>query len=61
LIAIKRKVQRKNANEVVEDLIVVPSPEEKIEEGDTLLVIGDHKSLEKFKKMQRTGNGKDED
>ena len=36
-------------------------PEEKIEEGDTLLVIGDHKSLEKFKKMQRTVNGQDED
>ncbi len=61
LIAIKRKVQRKNGDEVVEDLIVVPSPEEKIEEGDTLLVIGDHKSLEKFKKMQRTVNEQDED
>lgn len=61
LIAIKRKVQRKNADELVEDLIVVPSPEEKIKEGDTLLVIGDHKSLEKFKKMQRTVNEQDED
>jgi trk system potassium uptake protein TrkA len=62
LIAIKRKVQRKNAKEVVEDLIVVPSPEEKIEEGDVLLVIGNHKSLEKFKKMQRTVNDEqDED
>ena len=61
LIAIKRKVRRKNADEVIEDLIVVPSPEEKIEEGDALLVIGDHKSLEKFKKMQRTVNAQDED
>lgn len=60
LIAIKRKVKEKNAAEVVEDLIVVPSSEEKIEEGDTLIVIGDQKSLEKFKKMQRTGNGQDE-
>jgi len=60
LIAIKRKVQKKNAAEVVEDLIVVPSSDEKIEEGDTLLVIGDHKFLEKFKKMQRTDNGQDE-
>ena len=61
MIAIKRKVQTKNADELVEDLIVVPSSEEKIEEGDTLLVIGDHKSLEKFKKMQRTVNERDED
>jgi trk system potassium uptake protein TrkA len=61
LIAIKRKVRKKNAEEVIEDLIVVPSSEEKIEEADTLLVIGDHKSLEKFKKMQRTANGQDED
>jgi len=61
LIAIKRKVKRKNADEVVEDLIVVPSSDEKIEEGDTLLVIGDRKSLEKFKKMQRTVNEQDED
>ncbi len=60
LIAIKRKVQKKNAAELVEDLIVVPSSDEKIEEGDTLLVIGDHKFLEKFKKMQRTDNGQDE-
>jgi trk system potassium uptake protein TrkA len=60
LIAIKRKVKRKNADEVVEDLIVVPSSDEKIEEGDTLLVIGDRKSLEKFKKMQRTVNEQDE-
>ncbi len=61
LIAIKRKVKEKNAAEVVEDLIVVPSSDEKIEEGDTLIVIGDQKALEKFKKMQRTGNGQDED
>jgi trk system potassium uptake protein TrkA len=61
LIAIKRKVRKKNAEEIIEDLIVVPSSEEKIEEADTLLVIGDHKSLEKFKKMQRTVNAQDED
>jgi len=61
LIAIKRKVKEKNAAEVVEDLIVVPSSDEKIKEGDTLIVIGDQKALEKFKKMQRTGNGQDED
>ena len=61
LIAIKRKVRKKDVAEVVEDLIVVPSSEEKIKEGDTLLVIGDHKSLEKFKKMQRTVNEQDED
>jgi len=60
LIAIKRKVSQKNADEVIEDLIVVPSSDEKIEEADTLLVIGDHKSLEKFKKMQRTVNAQDE-
>jgi len=61
LIAVKRKVKEKNAAEVVEDLIVVPSSDEKIKEGDTLIVIGDQKALEKFKKMQRTGNGQDED
>ncbi len=61
LIAIKRKVKEKNAAEVVEDLIVVPSSDEKIKDGDTLIVIGDQKALEKFKKMQRTGNGQDED
>ncbi len=60
LIAIKRKVQEKNAKEVVEDLIIIPSSDEKIIEGDTLLVIGDYKSLERFKKMQRTGNGQEE-
>ncbi len=61
LIAIKRKVRKRNADEVVEDLIVVPSSQEKIEEADILLVIGDHKSLEKFKKMQRTVNAQNED
>lgn len=61
LIAIKRKIKEKNAAEIVEDLIVVPSSDEKIKEGDTLIVIGDQKSLEKFKKMQRTGNVQDED
>jgi trk system potassium uptake protein TrkA len=61
LIAIKRKVQQKNAKEVVEDLIIIPSSEEKILKGDVLLVIGEHKSLEKFKRMQRTGNGEKED
>jgi trk system potassium uptake protein TrkA len=60
LIAIKRRVQKKNATEVVEDLIIIPSSDEKIIEGDTLLVIGDYKSLERFKKMQRTGNGQEE-
>lgn len=60
LIAIKRKSQKKNAKEVVEDLIIIPSSDEKIIEGDTLLVIGDYKSLERFKKMQRTGNGQEE-
>jgi trk system potassium uptake protein len=61
LIAIKRKLKENNVVEVVEDLIVVPSSDEKIKEGDTLIVIGDQKALEKFKKMQRTGNGQDED
>jgi trk system potassium uptake protein TrkA len=61
LIAIKRKIKEKNAAEVVEDLIVVPSSDEKIKEGDTLIVIGDQKALEKFKKMQRTVNEQDED
>jgi trk system potassium uptake protein TrkA len=61
LIAIKRKIKEKNAAEVVEDLIVVPSSDEKIKEGDTLIVIGDQKALEKFKRMQRTVNEQDED
>lgn len=60
LIAIKRKVRETNAKEVIEDLIIIPSSDEKIIEGDTLLVIGDHKSLERFKKMQRRGNGQKE-
>ncbi|MEA1912360.1 MAG: TrkA family potassium uptake protein [candidate division WOR-3 bacterium] len=54
LIAIKRKTEKKG--EEVEELLEVPSPDEEIKEGDVLLVIGDRKSLERFKKFQRTGN-----
>jgi trk system potassium uptake protein TrkA len=60
LIAIKRKTKETNAKEIIEDLIIIPSSDEKIIEGDTLLVIGDYKSLERFKKMQRSGNGQEE-
>ncbi|MEO0293885.1 MAG: TrkA family potassium uptake protein [candidate division WOR-3 bacterium] len=57
LVAIKRKVQKEETKDLTEELIVIPSPDEKIIEGDILLVIGDYKSLEKFKRMQRSGNG----
>lgn len=56
LIAIKRKMAKDESDKVVDELLQIPSPEEKIKEGDILLVIGNSDALERFKKMQRTGD-----
>lgn len=56
LISIKRKMAKDESDKVVDELLQIPSPEEKIKEGDILLVIGNSDALERFKKMQRTGD-----
>ncbi len=56
LIAIKRKVKKKGENNIVEEVMEVPSADEKIQEGDILIVIGHKDYLEKFKNMQREVN-----
>jgi len=56
LIAIKRKIKKKGEKNIVEEVMEVPSAEEKIQEGDILLVIGKKEYLEKFKNLQREVN-----
>ncbi len=61
LIAIKRKIKKKGDNNIIEEVMEVPSAEEKIQEGDILLVIGRRDYLEKFKNMQREIDEKEGD
>lgn len=61
LIAIKRKIKKKGDNNIIEEVMEVPSAEEKIQEGDVLLVIGRIDYLEKFKNMQREIDEKEGD
>ena len=61
LIAIKRKIKKKGDNNIIEEVMEVPSAEEKIQEGDVLLVIGHRDYLEKFKNMQREIDEKEGD
>lgn len=61
LIAIKRKIKKKGDNNIIEEVMEVPSAEEKIQEGDVLLVIGRRDYLEKFKNMQREIDEKEGD
>jgi trk system potassium uptake protein TrkA len=56
LIAIKRKIKKEGKNNVIDEVVEVPSALEKIKEGDTLLVIGRQDHLKKFKNMQREGS-----
>lgn len=56
LIAIKRKIKKKGEKNIVEEVMEIPSAEEKIQEGDILLVIGKKEYLEKFKNLQREVN-----
>ncbi len=59
LIAIKRKIKKKGENNIIEEVMEVPSAEEKIQEGDILLVIGHGDYLEKFKRLHREINEKE--
>jgi len=61
LIAIKRKIKKEGDNNIIEEVMEVPSAEEKIQEGDILLVIGRCDYLEKFKNMQREIDEKEGD
>ncbi|MCK4527611.1 TrkA family potassium uptake protein [candidate division WOR-3 bacterium] len=57
IIAIKRKKEKKDDVNTVEEVLEVPSADEKIREGDILIVIGHVDYLEKFKNMERENNG----